>query len=167
VKRVALIGSGGAGKSTLATAMGEKLGLPVMHLDAAFWQPGWVERERADWLEWQRLAVLEPAWIMDGNYGGTMDVRLNAADTVIFLDLPPTLCVMRALTRAIRYSGRSRPDMAANCPERVDLKFLLWIWNYRRKNRPAILEKLEKLEGTRVMHLQSAAYVRNFLNELG
>jgi adenylate kinase family enzyme len=166
VKRVAIIGSGGAGKRTLAVALGQKLGVPVLHLDAAFWQPGWVEREPENWLEWQRRAVTAPAWIMDGNYGGTMNVRLDAADTVIFLDLPPTLCVMRALLRAIRYGGRSRPDMAANCPERVDLKFLLRIWNYRRKNSPAILGKLRKFEGTRVVHLQSAAGVRAFLKAL-
>ena len=166
MKRVALIGSGGAGKSTLAAVLGQKLSLPVVHLDAAFWQPGWVERERTDWLEWQRRTVNEPAWIMDGNYGGTMEVRLSAADTVIFLDLPPALCVIRALMRALRYSGRSRPDMAADCPERVDLKFLLWIWNYRRNNRPAILEKLSRLEVTRVVHLESAADVREFLKAL-
>ena len=166
MKRVIVIGSGGAGKSTLARALGEQLGLPVVHLDAQFWQAGWVELDKTDWLEWQRNALLEPCWIMDGNYGGTMDLRLEAADTVIFLDLPPALCVARALWRAVRYWGRTRPDMAADCPERLDLNFLRWIWNYPRNNRPVILEKLSRLEGTRVLRLQSAGAVRRFLTKI-
>ena len=59
MKRVIVIGSGGAGKSTLAKALGERLELPVVHLDAQFWQVGWKERDRADWLEWQRTALLD------------------------------------------------------------------------------------------------------------
>lgn len=166
MKRVIVIGSGGAGKSTLARALGVQLGLPVVHLDAHFWQAGRVELDNTDWLEWQRNALLEPCWIMDGNYGETMDLRLAAADTVIFLDLPPALCVARVLWRAVRYWGRTRPDMAADCPERLDLNFLRWIWNYPRNNRPAILEKLSRLEGTRVLRLQSAGAVRRFLTEI-
>ena len=103
---------------------------------------------------------------MDGNYGGTLDVRLAAADTVIFLDLPRALCVARALGRALRYWGRSRPDMAAGCPEKLDLKFLRWIWQYPRRNRPVILEKLSRLEGKRVLRLQSAGAVRRLLTEI-
>ena len=166
MKRIVVIGSGGAGKSTLARAMGERLGLPVVHLDAQFWQAGWKGRDREDWLEWQRRALLEPRWIMDGNYGGTLDVRLSAADTVIFLDLPPAICVARALGRALRYWGRTRPDMAAGCPERLDLKFLSWIWQYPRKNRPAVLEKLLKLECKTVVRLQSVGAVQRFTDQL-
>ena len=167
MKRVIVIGSGGAGKSTLARALGQRLELPVVHLDAHFWQAGWKERNRADWLEWQRNALLEPCWIVDGNYGGTLDVRLEAADTVIFLDLPPIICVARALGRALRYWGRTRPDMAAGCPEKLDLNFLRWIWNYPRNNRPVILGKLARLEKEqRVVRLQSASAVRRFLTEI-
>ena len=166
VKRVIIIGSGGAGKSTLARDLGERLGLPVVHLDAHFWQAGWVESDKTDWLEWQRKALLEPRWIMDGNYGGTLDMRLTAADTVIFLDLPREVCVARVVGRALRYRGRTRPDMAADCPERLDLKFLRWIWHYPQHNRPAILEKLSRLEGKRVLRLQSAGAVKRLTDEL-
>ena len=91
--------------------------------------------------------------------------HMKAADTVIFLDLPPAICIARVVWRVLRYLGRSRPDMARGCPEKLDFKFLRWIWQYPRKNRPVILEKLTRLEqGQRVVRLRSAAAVRDFLN---
>ena len=163
MKRVVIIGSGGAGKSTLARVLQQKLGLPLIHLDAVFWQPGWVETERNAWLEWQQNAVKADTWIMDGNYGGSMDVRLEAADTIIFLDLPPLLCAYRALKRWLQYRGRVRPDIAEGCPETMELSFLKWILEYRRTKRPGILEKLSKLEHKTVIRLRSSAQVKDFL----
>jgi adenylate kinase family enzyme len=163
MKRIAIIGSGGAGKSTLARALHQKLGLPLIHLDAVFWQPGWVETERTLWLEWQQNAVKAETWIMDGNYGGSMDVRLSAADTIILLDLPPLLCIFRVLKRWMKYQGRSRPDLNPECPETMELEFLKWILEFRQKKRPAILEKLSKLEGKIVIRLRSSGEVKRFL----
>jgi adenylate kinase family enzyme len=163
MKRIAIIGSGGAGKSTLARALQQKLGLPLIHLDAVFWKPGWVETNRAEWLEWQQNAVKAETWIMDGNYGGSMDVRIEAADTIIFLDLPPLLCAFRALKRWLQYQGRTRPDLPEGCPEAMDIGFLKWILEFRRTKRPGILEKLSKLEGKTVIRLRSSAEVKNFL----
>ena len=163
MKRIAIIGSGGAGKSTLARALHQKLGLPLVHLDAVFWKPGWVETEQTVWLEWQQNAVKAESWIMDGNYGGSMDVRLTTADTIIFLDLPPLLCVFRALKRFVEFQGRNRPDRAADCPETMELEFLKWILEFRRKKRPGILEKISKLEGKTVIRLRSSSEVQQFL----
>ena len=89
MRRVLVIGSGGAGKSRFAVALGRRLGLPVIHLDAHFWHAGWVETPAAEWRErrWRSWSAGE-AWVMDGNYGGTMAQRLATCDTVIFLDLP-------------------------------------------------------------------------------
>jgi adenylate kinase family enzyme len=165
VKRVMLIGSGGAGKSTLARALGARLGIRVIHLDAYFWQPGWVPTPREAWLELQRELMHAETWIMDGNYGGTMDARLALADTVIFLDLPRLTCISRALLRRVQYHGRSRPDMNPGCPEQIDLEFLRWIWDFPRIKRPGILKKLEaaRRAGTRVIHLRSTRDVNRFL----
>jgi adenylate kinase family enzyme len=104
---------------------------------------------------------------MDGNYGGTLDIRLAAADTIIFLDLPPPLCVWRAARRAWQYRRRTRPDMGPGCPERLDPAFVRWIWTYRRNKRPGILEKMRQYaEGRRIAHLQTPAEVRRFLDGL-
>src|SRR5687767_8178275 len=86
--RVMIVGNGGAGKSTLARALGERTGLPVVHLDALYWQPGWVEPPREEWRATQRQQLAGSDWIADGNYGGTMEERLRLADAVVLLDHP-------------------------------------------------------------------------------
>lgn len=105
MQRIALIGSPGAGKATLARCLGQALGLPVYHLDALYWKPGWEPTPRAEWRELQLRLVAGDRWLIDGNYGGTMAIRLTAADTVICLDLPRWVCLLVRL--------RSRREMEA------------------------------------------------------
>lgn len=167
MKRIAIIGPGGAGKSTLARQLGDRLGLPVIHLDAHYWHEGWTETPKEVWEQTVRELAEGEAWVMDGNYGGTMDLRLAAADTILFLDLPPLLCLARVVRRQIRYRNRTRPDMGPGCPEKLDLVFLKWIWNYRRDRRPGILERMNRYTGgRRLVHLQTSAQVRRFLDGL-
>lgn len=142
MKKIVLIGSGGAGKSTLAKQLGEKLNIEVTHLDARFWQSGWVATPKDEWTKIQKEIVSKDKWIVDGNFGGTMDLRLENADTIIFLDFPRFLCLSRVIKRRIIYHNRTRPDMGENCPEKLDFEFLKWIWNYPKQKRPAIIEKL-------------------------
>lgn len=101
---------------------------------------------------------------MDGNYGGTLDLRLAAADTVVFLDQPRHLCVWRLIKRRLRYAGRSRPDVAPSCPERLTYEFLRYVWSYPTERRPSILRKLDALPRDRnVFVLNSPEEVRDFL----
>ena len=167
MKRIAIIGPGGAGKSTLARQIGAVLNLPVIHLDAYYWHEGWIETRKEVWEHTVREMTEGEAWVMDGNYGGTMELRLTAADTVVFLDLPPLLCVWRVVRRQVRYRNRTRPDMGPGCPEKLDPTFLKWIWNYRRDRRPGILERMARYtEGRRLVHLQTPSQVQRFLNGL-
>ncbi|MFC0302198.1 DNA topology modulation protein [Virgibacillus soli] len=167
MKKIILIGSGGAGKSTLARQLGAKLGLNVYHLDALFWQPNWVGLPRNEQIEIQNELVKNEAWIIDGNYGGTMDIRLHAADTIIFLDIHRAICVYRALKRMVKYRNQTRPDMGEGCEERIDLGFLKWIWNYPKEKRPEILKKLELLSNEKqIIILKSPRQIRGFLESL-
>jgi adenylate kinase family enzyme len=166
VRRVLVIGSGGAGKSTFATRLGARTGLPVVHLDACYWHAGWEPTPSDEWARTVEALVARDAWVMDGNYGGTLDRRLAACDTVIFLDLPRVVCLRRVLWRWLRHLGRTRPDMAPGCPERLSWEFLTWIWEYPRRRRPGILRKLDALAGTkRVVILRSPRAVAAFLRD--
>src|ERR1700759_2528084 len=101
VRKIAVIGCAGAGKTTFSRTLGARLGLPVTHLDRLFWQPGWVETARDRWREIQRGLVAADSWVLDGNYINSADIRLSVADTVIFLDFPRWLCLSRVLRRTI------------------------------------------------------------------
>ena len=163
MQRILIIGCSGAGKSTLARKLGEKTGLPVVHLDALFWKPGWVESER-EVFDARVLAELEkPAWIIDGNYARTLPVRLEKCDGVIYLDFPRWLCILGVLKRVLTTYGTVRPDMPEGCPERFDWEFLKWVWNFNRNNREKTWVQLEKLPAEKVMILKNRREVRKFL----
>src|SRR5262245_1123605 len=101
-RRVVVTGMAGAGKSTFSRALSARTGLPVIHLDIHFWRPGWVEPPEDEWRETQRGLLARGEWIVDGNYEATLDLRLERADTVVFLDTPWWLCAWRAVGRGIR-----------------------------------------------------------------
>jgi adenylate kinase family enzyme len=164
MKKVLVIGSGGAGKSTFARRLGAILKLEVIHLDALYWSAGWVEMPKDEWRKTVEDLIKKDSWIMDGNYGGTLDARLAACDTVIFLDIARLICLRRVIKRRVLYRNASRPDMAEGCPEKVNREFIKWIWDYPRKRRPAILEKLQSVARSKqVIVLKSPTEIENFL----
>ncbi len=167
-RRIVVIGCRGAGKSTFSRRLGEALGLPVIHLDSFFWNPGWEETHTEEWERIVGELIGREEWVMDGNYGGTMDMRLAAADAAIFLDMPRSLCLRRVIERRVRFAGKPRPDMASGCPERLGWQFLKYVWDYPKSRRPGILRKLESLpEGKEAVVLRSPGEVRDFLREVG
>lgn len=166
MKKVVVIGSGGAGKSTFSRRMGEITGLPVIHLDKLFWRPGWVQTPKDEWADLVQREIERPEWIMDGNFGGTRLMRMQAADTIIMLDLPRWLCIYRVLKRTLTYSPGRRPDMAEGCHERLDLEFILWIWNYPNRSRKTAYEAMEKLSDKDIMILKTRREVDEYLSRL-
>jgi adenylate kinase family enzyme len=167
MERVLVIGSGGAGKSTFAKRLAERLGLPLVHLDAIYWRDGWIETPKEEWRGIVARLIGEPRWVMDGNYGGTMDVRLAAADTVIFLDMPRVVCLWRVVKRYFQFRGHAHPGTPAGNPARLSWEFVWWIWTYPTRRRPAILERLRKLPDKRVVVLSSQAEADRFMRDLG
>ena len=168
MRKVLVIGSGGSGKSIFAARLGRLLGIEVIHLDRIHWKPGWTETPKDEWARTVEGLVRRESWVMDGNYSGTLDIRLAACDTVIFLDMPRRVCLWRVLKRVVLYREGSRPDMAEGCAEHFNLEFLLWVWNYPATRRPKILEKLRALPpGKRVVRLRSSAEAESFLAEVG
>lgn len=166
MRKIILIGSGGSGKSTLARSLGEKLSYPVDHLDSLLWRPNWEAVSREEQRQIQQTLISRDTWIIDGNYGGTLDIRINAADTIIFLDLPRALCLYRALKRTWRYRKTGRPDMAVDCPEKLSFDFLKWIWRFPIDKRPNILSLLQATSDKQIIHLTYRRAVKQFLQSL-
>jgi adenylate kinase family enzyme len=167
MNKILIIGSGGAGKSTLSRQLGAILNLEVINLDALYWHPGWVETPKPEWRQIVQELTVRESWVMDGNYSGTMDIRLLAADIIIFLDFPRILCMWRVIKRGWQYIGKTRPDMGSGCPERLNWEFLKWVWTYPRDRRPGILEKLSQLAPhQKVIILRSPSEVKQFLQNI-
>jgi adenylate kinase family enzyme len=161
------VGSGGAGKSRFARRLAELLGLPIVHLDALYWNPGWVPTPAEEWRRTVEDLVGEDRWVIDGNYRSTFDLRLAACDTVVFLDVPRHVCLWRALKRRYRFHRQTRPDMRQGCPERLTPSFIRWIWNYPRTQRPHMLRRLSAADqSTKVVVLRSTSEIEAFLRSL-
>jgi adenylate kinase family enzyme len=167
MRKVLVIGPGGAGKSTVAKRLGQLLQIEVKHLDRFYWRAGWTEPSKEDWLQTVTELVSGDSWIIDGNFGGTLEFRLRHCDTIVFLDMPRLLCLWRIMKRRLLYRNRSRPDMAEGCREKIDLEFVDWVWNYSRTTRPKVIKLLEEqAEGKQVVWLRSDAEVEKFLASL-
>lgn len=152
MKRIIIIGSAGAGKSTLTRRLSHILNVPIIHLDRYYWQPNWVATPNEEWDQRVIQFTYEDSWIMDGNYSRTLDLRLERADTVIFLDLPRLLCLYRIIKRRLQYNGRTRPDLNEQCPEKLDWAFIGWVWNYKHRSRPHLVKKLDALKSEKQIY---------------
>lgn len=167
MKRVMIIGQPGSGKSTLARAIGDKTGLPVVHVDQIHWMSGWVERDKPAKIALAMEAQNRDTWIFEGGLGGTKEHRLSRADTLINLDFPLWLRAWRVFKRTFVNYGKSRPDLPDGCPEQFSLEFWKWIWDTSRKNRDANLRWMAKAgPDVIVHHLRSAREVRAYLQHL-
>ena len=166
MERILIIGCGGAGKSTLARQLGEKTGIPVVHLDKLFWRPNWVHitREEFDWAI--REEMKKDRWILDGNYDRTLPERLKQCDTVIYLDFSRVLCLIGVLKRIVTSYGKVRPDMAEGCRERIDWEFLKWVWNFNKNHRESNYRILKEARDKRIVVLKNRRAVKRFLQQL-
>ncbi len=162
-----VIGCCGAGKSTLSKQLHQILGLELIHLDQQYFSPNWVEMEASAWDEKVKELVQKDTWIIDGNYNRTMDIRLEKADTVIFLDQPRWKCFYRVLKRVITNYGQVRPDMAEDCPERFDLEFLIYVARFHKDKRPALLKRIQHLDTNKKLYwLKNDKAVNDFLENV-
>lgn len=138
-ERVLVIGCSGSGKSTLSKTLSAIVALPHVPMDRdVFWLPGWTPRPRAEALAILEQRIAEPRWVMDGTSPGTLPMRLPRTDLVIWMRPPRRVSLSGVVRRWLRYRGRTRPEMADNCPERLSVDFLRYIWNFEKTESPEI-----------------------------
>ncbi len=166
MNKIAVIGSGGSGKSTFSRKLGNILNLPVYHLDTVYWNPGWIEKAKDKLESVVRELADNDQWIIDGNYRSTMDIRLNSADTIIFLNMSTLLCTYRIIKRRFIFKGKKRPDMTEGCEEKLDLEFVKWVLKFNKNERPKILEKLKNYEDKKIIVLNNLREVDELLKNL-
>ncbi|HVV35408.1 MAG TPA: hypothetical protein VHC63_02310 [Acidimicrobiales bacterium] len=167
-RRVVVSGLAGAGKSTFSRALAAKTGLPLVVLDRHFWRPGWVEPSAEAWREKQRALLAGDEWIADGNYHETLELRVERADTVVYLDTPWWVCSARAFVRGIRRpAGTEMPDGCVDSAWRrmKDEWWLVFrIWRVRNSEPALELRVLETHADRVTLHvLRTKRAVREFL----
>lgn len=164
-KRILIIGCSGAGKSTLARQLADITQLPLLHLDQLFWQPNWTPTDKGIFRTKLLNELKKPSWIMDGNFDSTLDLRLQYADCVIFLDYATSLCLRRIMKRYMMNVGRTRSDMTEGCNEKIDFEFLRWIARYKYDARPYIVDLLSRTPITSIV-FQEPKQTANWLQNI-
>jgi adenylate kinase family enzyme len=167
--RILVVGCSGGGKSTLSQKLAWQFALTYVSIDRdILWLPGWVQRDKDE----QRRRIAEriagDRWIMDGTSPSSFDIRLPRADIVIWVRMPRLLCIWGVVTRWLRYIGRTRPEMAPGCIEKIDWEFLRFIWTFEEKFTPRILLGIgEHGPQVPVLTLKSRREMRRLLDLLG
>jgi adenylate kinase family enzyme len=143
-RRILVVGCPGAGKTTFARRLAALSSLPLIHLDYHFWRAGWQLPDLTAWREKVAALAASDDWIMDGNYSNTYSIRMPRAEAIVWLDYSRATCMRRVLTRMVKGYGRTRPELPEGCPERFDLPFLRYVWEFPMKHRPRIASSVEQ-----------------------
>ena len=158
--RILILGCPGSGKSTLARALAARTGLPLVHLDTVWWRADGTHIPREDFDRALDGLLRGEQWIMDGDYSRTYEVRIRAADTVIFLDYPENLCMAGIVARV----GQNRPDMPWT-ESTLDPELVTMVRNYARDNRPFLLDLFQKYADKQVITFTDRTQADRWLSE--
>ena len=161
MKKVIVIGCPGSGKSTFSRALYELTGLPLYHLDLLYWNSDRTTVSKEVFRERLQNALALDNWIIDGNYGSTMEMRMAECDTVFLLDFPLDVCIEGIRQR----QGKVRPDMPW-IEYGEDAEFLDFIKNFEKESRPKILSLLQKYKEKNIIILKSREEADSFINNL-
>lgn len=161
MKKVIIIGCPGSGKSTLARKLSHMTKLPLYHLDLMNWQSNKTTVERDLFIERQMKVLNQEAWIIDGNYGSSLELRFKACDTIVFLDYPLEVCLEGVMNRV----GTVRPDMPW-VEETLDDDFLDFIKGFPKTNRPKIVALINRYSHKTCFHLKSREEANTFLQTI-
>ena len=161
--KIVIIGSSGAGKTTLAKKLGSRLGLSVYHLDRFFWRPDWKKKPDDTRIDILQNLVGRKRWIIEGSYLNSSELHLIEADTIIFLDIPPFVCFWRRIKRHREYQGHPGRDLPLGSKDKLTLPVLFHILFFPFQARKKLEFKLSKYPSKKVIRLYSAKDIERFL----
>ena len=161
MKKIIVIGCPGSGKSTFATALHKITGIELFHLDMMYWNAEKTTVDKAVFRERLQSAMQNEEWIIDGNYGSTMEMRMQECDTVFFLDYPADICLEGVRERM----GKPRADMPWIETEE-DSEFMNFIINYNQESRPKVIELLNKFSDRKIYIFKNRNQAEDFLNSI-
>lgn len=161
MKKVIVIGCPGSGKSTFSRALHEIVGIPLYHLDMMYWNADRTTVEKSVFLERLHAVLEKDRWIVDGNYGSTMELRVKACDTVFFLDFPLDVCLEGIRARR----GKPRNDMPW-IEREEDAEFMEFVKCYDQQQKPTVLALLEKYHDKNTILFSSREQADEFLRSL-
>ena len=162
MQKVIVIGCPGSGKSTFSKALHDATGLPLYHLDMMYWNADGTKVQKSTFMERLHQALEKELWIIDGNYGSTMELRMQLCDTVFFLDYPPDICIDGVKAR----KGKERTDIPCVMPEDDDNEFVEFINNYNSVSRPMVMELLQKYSHKRIIIFEDRNEANEFLSQI-
>lgn len=161
MKKVMVIGCPGSGKSTFSRALHQRTGIPLFHLDMMYWNADRTTVDKAVFRERLTNTMEKKEWIIDGNYEATIELRLQASDTVIFLDYPLDICLDGIKERR----GKVRTDMPW-IENEEDTEFIEFIKNYNLQSRPKVMELLGKYSHKDIYIFKNRNEADEFLNQI-
>lgn len=163
MKKIIVIGCPGSGKSTFSGKLHKRTGISLFHLDMMYWNPDRTTVEKTVFRERLSETLRKDEWIIDGNYGSTMELRLRACDTVIFLDYPLEVCLRGIRAR----KGKARSDMPwIENEDEEDAEFIEFIKNYNFQSRPKVMDLLKKYSDKDIYIFKSREEAEEFLNRI-
>lgn len=166
MERVMIIGSNGAGKSTFSYELSSKTDLPLIHIDKIYWRNHWEVTPRNEFESMVLTEAQKPYWIIEGNNIRSLNQRLAYADTVIWFEFPPVLCVINILKRESKYHNKARPDMPQECISKLTIKFLKEVWKFNKNNHARIESFLKQAENVNVIYFTNYRQVRAYLKSI-
>ena len=161
MKKIMVIGCPGSGKSTFSKTLHKLTGIPLFHLDMIYWNFDRTTVDKEVFLKQLSKTIHMDQWIIDGNYGSTIELRLQACDTVVFLDYPLNIC-LDGIKRRI---GKPRTDMPW-IENEEDTEFIEFIKNYNFQNRPKVMELLDKYSHKDIYIFKTRKEADEFLKKL-
>lgn len=156
-KKIIVIGCSGSGKTTFSRQLHDIIGIPVFHLDYYNFNDYGSSIDREDFIKIQNNIMSSENWIIDGNYFGTLELRISRADLVFFFDMPTDLCVKGAVERTHRFELR--------CDLPVNDELISFINGFNVKVKPKILCLLNTYK-PKIVVFNSYEQVDDFLETL-